>query len=102
MQQRRKFTKGGEMSTGKCWQSGKETMQEMIEKGKQAVADWQTQQELAKEQGRKWTGGKKFAMGGVEKAEPKPKAFPVIDEDEAEDSSGWEDEDENRNLLCTK
>ena len=52
--------------------------------------------------GQEWTGGKKFAMGGVEKAEPKPKAFPVIDEDEAEDSSGWEDEDENRNLLCTK
>ena len=51
--QRRRFTKGGEMSTGKRWWSEKETMQEMIEKWKQAVADWQIQQELAKEQGRK-------------------------------------------------
>jgi hypothetical protein len=88
--QRRRFTKGGEMSTGKRWWSEKEMMQEMIEKWKQAVADWQIQQELAKEQGGKWTGGKKFAMGVVEKPEPKSKAFPVIDEDE------------NRNLLCTK
>ena len=48
-----RFTKGGEMSTGKRWWSEKETMQEMIEKWKQAVADWQIQQELAKEQGRK-------------------------------------------------
>jgi hypothetical protein len=51
--QRRRFTKGGEMSTGKRWWSEKEMMQEMIEKWKQAVADWQIQQELAKEQGRK-------------------------------------------------
>ena len=51
--QRRRFTKGGEMSTGKRWWSEKEMMQEMIEKWKQAVADWQIQQELAKEQGGK-------------------------------------------------
>jgi hypothetical protein len=62
---------------------------------KRAVADWQAQRDLAKERGIKWTGGKKPTLGGVEKAEPRPKALPIVDEDEADELSGWEDDDDN-------
>jgi len=55
---------------------------------KRAVADWQAQRDLAKERGIKWTGGKKPTLGGVEKVEPRPKALPIVDEDEADELSG--------------
>ena len=62
---------------------------------KQAGADWQAQRDLAKERGIKWTGGKKPTLGGVEKVAPRPKALPIVDEDEADESSSWEDDDDD-------
>lgn len=59
---------------------------------KQAAIAWETQWDLAKAQGKKWTGGKKPTLGGVEKAELKPKALPIANEDSL---SQWEDEEED-------
>lgn len=50
---------------------------------------------MAKERKEKWTGGKQPVLGGVEKAEAKPKAPKTVTEDEENDSSGWEDDNDN-------
>jgi hypothetical protein len=49
---------------------------------------------LAKIKGKKWTGGKKLTLGGLEKVEPKPKALALPEVDKGE-SSGWEEDDNN-------
>ena len=60
---------------------------------KQAVGEWEAQRDLAKAEGKKWTRGKKPTLGGLEKAEPKPKA-PALPEVDEGGSSGWEDSDD--------
>jgi len=60
---------------------------------KQALGEWEAQRDLAKTEGKKWTGGKKLTLGGLEKVEPKPKAPALPEVDEGE-SSGWEDDDD--------